>query len=95
MRKTEKTSFETMFEDEIIMRRDRKRTITVFADPIAGQASELFARVRPQIEAIDLPVGYELEWGGEYEDSGNARAGLAGGCSNVHVDNGTDHHHAV
>jgi len=72
-------SFETMFEDEIIMRRDRKRTITVFADPIAGQASELFARVRPQIEAIDLPVGYELEWGGEYEDSSNAQAGLAGG----------------
>ncbi|MFB3080707.1 MAG: efflux RND transporter permease subunit [Nitrosomonadaceae bacterium] len=73
------TSFETMFEDEIIMRRDRKRTITVFADPIAGQASELFARVRTQTEAIDLPVGYELEWGGEYEDSSNAQAGLAGG----------------
>lgn len=71
------TSFETAFEDEIIMRRDRKRTITVFADPIAGPASELFARVRPQIEAIDLPVGYELEWGGEYEDSTDAQAGLA------------------
>ncbi|MEE8618373.1 MAG: efflux RND transporter permease subunit, partial [Nitrosomonadaceae bacterium] len=73
------TSFETMFEDEIIMRRDRKRTITVFADPIAGQASELFARVRSQIEAINLPLGYELEWGGEYEDSSDAQAGLAGG----------------
>jgi multidrug efflux pump subunit AcrB len=71
------TKFETVSEDEIIMRRDRKRTITVFADPIAGQASELFARVRPQIEAINLPVGYELEWGGEYEDSTNAQAGLA------------------
>jgi multidrug efflux pump subunit AcrB len=71
------TSFETVFEDEIIMRRNRKRTITVFADPIAGPASELFARVQPQIEAIDLPVGYELEWGGEYEDSANAQAGLA------------------
>jgi multidrug efflux pump subunit AcrB len=70
------SSFETAFEDEIIMRRDRKRTITVFGDPIAGPASELFARVRPQIEAIDLPVGYELEWGGEYEDSANAQAGL-------------------
>ena len=68
--------FETTSEDEIIMRRDRKRTITVFADPIAGPASEFFARVRPQIEAIDLPVGYEMEWGGEYEDSANAQAGL-------------------
>jgi multidrug efflux pump subunit AcrB len=70
-------SFETMFEDEIIMRRDRKRTITVFADPIAGPATKLFERVRPQIEAINLPRGYELEWGGEYEDSGNAQAGLS------------------
>ncbi len=70
------SEFETVFEDEIIMRRDRKRTITVFADPIAGQASELFARVRPQIEAINLPRGYELEWGGEYEDSADAQAGL-------------------
>ncbi len=68
--------FETTSEDEIIMRRDRKRTITVFADPIAGPATELFARVRPQIEAIVLPAGYELEWGGEYENSGNAQAGL-------------------
>jgi multidrug efflux pump subunit AcrB len=37
----------------------------------------LFAQVRPQIEAIELPSGYEMEWGGEYEDSGNAQAGLA------------------
>jgi len=70
--------FETDFEDELIMRRDRRRTVTVFADPIAGSASVLFARVRPQIEAIDLPDGYTLEWGGEYEDSANARAGIAG-----------------
>ncbi|MBL4679331.1 MAG: efflux RND transporter permease subunit [Pseudomonadales bacterium] len=71
------STFETVYEDEIIMRRNRKPTITVFADPIAGPASELFARVRPQIEALELPEGYELEWGGEYEDSGNAQAGLA------------------
>jgi multidrug efflux pump subunit AcrB len=37
----------------------------------------LFAQVRPKIEAIELPSGYEMEWGGEYEDSGNAQAGLA------------------
>jgi multidrug efflux pump subunit AcrB len=71
------SKFETISEDEIIMRRDRKRTITVFADPIAGPATKLFERVRPQIEAINLPRGYELEWGGEYEDSGNAQAGLS------------------
>ena len=73
------SDFETVYEDEIIMRRDRKPTITVFADPVSGPATVLFARVRPQIEAIDLPAGYELDWGGEYEDSSRAQAGLAGG----------------
>ncbi len=38
----------------------------------------MFARLRPQIEAIELPDGYTLEWGGEYEDSGNARDALVG-----------------
>ena len=69
-------SFETGFEDEIVIRRDRKRTITVFADPIAGPTSELFDRVRPVIEEFDLPPGYALEWGGEYEDSNNAQGPL-------------------
>ena len=70
--------FETTFEDPIIIRKDRRRTLTVFADPIARPASELFARVRPQIEALDVPEGYSLDWGGEYEDSGDAQASLAG-----------------
>lgn len=70
------SGFETAFEDEIVMRKDRKRTLTVFADPQRGPASILFQRLRPQIEAIDLPTGYALEWGGEYEDSAKAQAGL-------------------
>jgi multidrug efflux pump subunit AcrB len=73
------SSFETTFEDEIVMRKDRKPTLIVFCDPISGPASKLFERLRPQIEAIQLPDGYALEWGGEYEDSGNAQAALAGG----------------
>jgi multidrug efflux pump subunit AcrB len=39
--------------------------------------SQLFNRVREKIEAIKLPSGYSFEWGGEYEDSGKARAALA------------------
>ena len=70
------SGFETAFEDEIVMRKDRKRTLTVFSDPERGAASILFQRLRPQIEAIDLPAGYALEWGGEYEDSAEAQAGL-------------------
>jgi len=67
------SGFETRFEDEIIMRRDRKPTITVFADPKTGSASILFNRLRAQIESIELPADYFLEWGGEYEDTAKAR----------------------
>jgi multidrug efflux pump subunit AcrB len=70
------SGFESTFEDEIIQRRNRKPTITVYADPDTGLASNLFARIRAQVEALEIPPGYELEWGGEYEDSGNAQAGL-------------------
>jgi multidrug efflux pump subunit AcrB len=70
------SEFQTRFEDEIIMRRDRKPTITVFGDPKSGPASVLFSRLRPQIEAIELPPDYFLEWGGEYEDTANARGPL-------------------
>lgn len=71
------SDFEVDFEDEIVWRRNRKRTITIFADPAVGQATSLFSRLRPQIEAIELPPGYALEWGGEYEDTNNAQAGIA------------------
>lgn len=65
------------WEDPVVMRRDRFPTVTVHADPRTGLPSQLFARVRDKIEKLELPPGYKLEWGGEYEDSGNARAALA------------------
>jgi multidrug efflux pump subunit AcrB len=70
------SGFETVFENEIINRRDRKRTIIVYADPDTGLASQLFERVRGPVEALELPIGYALEWGGEYEDSGKANDAL-------------------
>ena len=70
------SGIENSAEDEIVFRRDRKRTLTVFADPKGISSSTLFERLRPQIEAIDLPQGYELEWGGEYEDSNSAQESL-------------------
>jgi len=65
------------WEDPVVMRRDRFPTITVHADPRSGLPSQLFNRVRSKIEQIELPPGYSLEWGGEYEDSRDARAALA------------------
>ncbi|WP_411846027.1 efflux RND transporter permease subunit [Roseibacillus persicicus] len=70
---------ETVFEDEIRMRLDRKPIITAYTDPIKGPASELFQELRPQIEAIPLPEGYELLWYGEYKDSNDANEALAAG----------------
>jgi len=75
------SEFKTEWEDQVIHRRDRKRTLTVQADPdILGDetAAQVFNRIRPKIEAIELPPGYELSWGGEYESSGDAKEALFG-----------------
>jgi multidrug efflux pump subunit AcrB len=69
--------FETTFEDEIIMRLNRKPTITVNADPVDGTAAALLERVKPQVDALSLGPDYELEWWGEYRDSRRAQAGIA------------------
>lgn len=70
------TGIETGFENPILARRNRKRTITISCNPREGLPSPVFARLRPQIEAIPLPAGYSLEWGGEYESSGKANESL-------------------
>jgi multidrug efflux pump subunit AcrB len=71
--------FETVFEDEIIQRVNRERMITALADPRHGEAPPLLNEVRTDVEAIPLPDGYRLEWWGEYKNSGDAKASLAGG----------------
>ena len=58
-----------VWEQPLIWRRDRQRTITVQADPQGLEAYELQARVQAAIEAIPLPPGYGFEWGGEHEGS--------------------------
>src|SRR5262249_56939391 len=64
-------------EAPVVPRGGRFPTVPVHADPRAGLPSQLFNRVRSKIEAIELPPGYTLEWGGEHEDSARARAALA------------------
>jgi multidrug efflux pump subunit AcrB len=71
------SDFETRFENTIIRGRDRMQTLIVACNPTGALATPLFERLRPQLEAIALPPGYALSWGGEYEDSANAQAGLA------------------
>ncbi|MDC5839621.1 efflux RND transporter permease subunit [Vibrio europaeus] len=69
------------WQEPLIQRRDRKRTLTVLADhDVLGHETpaSLFSRVRPQVEAMALPEGYAISWGGEYESSKDAQEALFG-----------------
>ncbi len=70
------TGVETVMEDGLIRHRNRINTITASCEPDAGQPSELFKRIRQEIEAMPMPQGYFMEWGGEFEDSQDAQVAL-------------------
>lgn len=72
------SGFETVWENQVIGGRDREQTIIASCNPRGLLASTLFERLRPRIEAMDLPPGYHLSWGGEYEDQAKARSALFG-----------------
>ncbi|NOH99186.1 efflux RND transporter permease subunit [Vibrio sp. 99-70-13A1] len=72
---------ELQWSEPLIQRRDRKRTLTVLADhDVLGDETpaSLFARMKPKVEALDLPEGYSISWGGEYESSKDAQESLFG-----------------
>ena len=70
------SDYETRWENSVIRGRNRIQTIIASCNPVDGMAGPLLQTLWPQIEAIELPPGYKLEWGGEYEDAQNAQAGL-------------------
>jgi multidrug efflux pump subunit AcrB len=72
------SGFETIWENQVIGGRDRQQTIIASCNPISPLAAPLFDRLRPQIEAMELPPGYSLTWGGEYEDQTKAQTSLFG-----------------
>ncbi|SLN49063.1 Cobalt-zinc-cadmium resistance protein CzcA [Roseivivax jejudonensis] len=64
-------------EDTLFQRRNRVPTIAVEADVPAGvNANAVFTEVRGTIEAMALPEGYSMAWGGEYESSAEAQQSL-------------------
>jgi multidrug efflux pump subunit AcrB len=67
---------ETVWENPAIHRRNRRRTITVSCEQRSGTADTLFNKMRGSIEAVPLPDGYELEWGGKRESSVKANTKL-------------------
>ena len=71
-------NIETVFEDNIIIHRDRSRMMTAMSEVKLGHnADSMLARIKPKIEAIKLPLGYSLEWGGQRELSDESMAGMA------------------
>ena len=72
------SGFEVATEEALIHRRNRVRALKVQADPAADRtADQVLRKLRSQVEAIVLPAGYVLEWGGEYEGASEAQASLA------------------
>ena len=71
------TEIKTVSENQIIRRRNRLPTLTVRCDPKSGPATLVFEKLKPKIDAIPIPQGYSLEWGGEYENSTEAQQGLS------------------
>jgi multidrug efflux pump subunit AcrB len=64
-------------EDTLIHRRNRLKTITVFGEPALDEtAAKAHARISPVIDAMPLPDGYKLEWGGEFESANDAQEKL-------------------
>ena len=71
--------FETVFEDDIIWRRNRMKTITVKAEPKIGlMTSQLQGALMAPAADFKLPQGYTMEWGGEFESSADAQTSLFG-----------------
>jgi len=69
-----------VFEDPILLRRDRKPTITVRADVTKGvQPPVVTAAILPKLKDLkaSLPRGYAITTAGSVEESGKANAALA------------------
>jgi multidrug efflux pump subunit AcrB len=71
---------EMQWEETRIYRRDRRRTITVQANPVLGVTlPTLMQQVKAKVEAIQVPTGYKAEWGGITEDQAKSQRGLIPG----------------
>jgi len=70
------------WEDPLVWRRDRRRTITIQSNPVQGETlPSLRSSVLAEFDrlAASLPSGYTLEWGGEHEDTVDSQASLVPG----------------
>ncbi len=70
--------FDYEIQNTLVHRRGRVPTLTVSADiALDTTAAAVHAQIKDAVESMALPPGYRIEWGGEYEDSGDAQRSLA------------------
>ncbi len=71
------SDMKTQWSDALVQKRNRKYTITVSCEPIDGVlASEVLGKIKNKIDNMELPAGYEMEWGGEFESSRDAQLAI-------------------
>lgn len=64
-------------QNTLMHRRNRVPTITIGASiPTDLTTAQVHAEIRAVIEEMPLPIGYGMEWGGEFENSAKANASL-------------------
>lgn len=72
------SKYETVFDDDIIQKYNRKRSITIHADPIQGKlGNDVLYDVKEKVEAIEFDPGYYVEWHGQYKSSRDAQKPIA------------------
>ncbi len=68
------TSYETVFEDDIIFKYNRKRAVTIHADSVEGKLpNDLLYDVKDRIDNIDFEDGYYVQWHGQYKSAKDAQ----------------------
>jgi len=68
------------WEETRIFRRNRRRTITVQANPVLGVTlPTMVQNIKDKIDAIKVPPGYKAQWGGIVEDQAKSQKALIPG----------------
>ncbi|MGI9626969.1 MAG: efflux RND transporter permease subunit [Longimicrobiales bacterium] len=70
--------FDTLFDDDIIVRMNRSRAITIHADPVGVPPNVTLDAYRSKVEGLDYPPGYRVEWWGEYRDGNRGTDAIIG-----------------
>ena len=69
--------FKTVWRNGKLRSENRVFRIKAQADPFPGElAATLVSRIKPKVEAIDIPNGYSFEWGGESGSSAESSSDL-------------------